>query len=136
MEFSDFCQRARGDGYHSRHSVCSTWTDAIKLEVERRELGLLVALDGLADCAYALILEVVRGQIQGRQPAIDAQSVGNRCYTLCGVSSMAITIEAAQLVPGDVQLQYVHSKQRQRLDWKRLFKWGGRRKRAPVSRRL
>ena len=70
------------DGHHSRHSVCSTWTDAIVLEVERRELGLLVALDGLADCAYALILEVVVGQIQGRQRTVDAQSVGNRCDAL------------------------------------------------------
>ncbi|KOO36034.1 hypothetical protein Ctob_015264 [Chrysochromulina tobinii] len=59
------------DGYHSRHSVCSNWTDAIVLEAERRELGLLVTLDGLADCAYALIREVVVGQIQGRQPAHD-----------------------------------------------------------------
>ena len=31
------------DGHHSRHSVCSNWPDAVVLEVERRELGLLVA---------------------------------------------------------------------------------------------
>jgi hypothetical protein len=39
------------DGHYSRHSVCSNWPDAVVLEVERQELGLLVALDGLADCA-------------------------------------------------------------------------------------
>jgi len=37
----------------------------------------VVALDGLADRAYALILEVVEGQIQGRQPAINAQGVSD-----------------------------------------------------------
>ena len=35
--------------------------------------------------------------------AIDAQSVGNCCDPLCSVSSMPITIEAAQLVAGEVQ---------------------------------
>jgi uncharacterized protein YjbI with pentapeptide repeats len=63
------------DSYHSRQSVCSAWTDAIVLEVERRELGLLVTLDGLADCAYALILEVIGRQIKGRQPAADENRV-------------------------------------------------------------
>ena len=43
----------------------------VPAHVERRELGLLVALAGLADCAYALIVEVVEGQIQGCQPAYD-----------------------------------------------------------------
>ena len=44
----------------------------VPAHVERRELGLLVALDGLADCAYALIVEVIEGQIQGcSQPAYD-----------------------------------------------------------------
>ena len=73
-----FGQRAC-DGYHSHQSVCSDWTDIVLKEVERGELGLLVALDGLADCAYALILEVVGRQIQGRQHAIDAQGIGN-CF--------------------------------------------------------
>eukprot|EP00900_Chrysochromulina_parva_P009783 jgi/Chrpa1/18806/Chrysochromulina_OHIO_Genome00004951-RA len=103
------------DGHHSRHSVCSNWTNAIVLEVERRELGLLVFLDGLADCAYALIFEAVIGQIQGRQPAIDAQSVGNRRDALCSISSLAIFIEAAQLVSGEVR------RQQDRIGWLEVF---------------
>ena len=67
-----FHQRAC-DNYHSRHSVCSDWTDLVVLEVERDELGLLVALNGLADCAYTLILEFVVRQIQGRQRAISSE---------------------------------------------------------------
>jgi hypothetical protein len=63
------------DGHHGGHSVCSNWPDAVVSEFERRELGLLVALDGLADCANAIILEVVEGQIQGRQPAINAEGI-------------------------------------------------------------
>jgi hypothetical protein len=65
------------DGYHSSNCVCSHWTDAVLLDVERRELGLLVSLDGLADCAYALILEVIEGEIQGRQRVVDANQRGD-----------------------------------------------------------
>jgi len=94
------------DGHHSRHSVCSNWPDVIVPEVERRELGLLVALDGLADRAYALILEVVEGQIQGRQPAINAQGVSDCSDALCGVGALLVSGEvdpdATQLVSGDV----------------------------------
>jgi hypothetical protein len=101
---SAYLSQGASDGYHSQHSVCSTWTDIVVLEVkevERRELGLLVALDGLADCPYALILEVVDGQIQGRQPAVDTQSVSDRCDALCSVSSRVPTrllCKSAQLV--------------------------------------
>ncbi|KOO20877.1 hypothetical protein Ctob_003935 [Chrysochromulina tobinii] len=86
------------DGHHSRHSVCSNWPDVIVPEVERRELGLLVALDGLADRAYALILEVVEGQIQGRQPAINAQGVSDCSDALCGVGALLVSgeVEARQ----------------------------------------
>ena len=54
----NFCQRAC-DSYHSRDSVCSNWTDAVVPEIERRELGLLVTLDGLADRTNSLIPNAV-----------------------------------------------------------------------------
>ena len=54
------------DSDHSRHRVCSKWTNAVVPEVERR--------DGLADCANALIFEEVIGQ-QGRQADHDRHEV-------------------------------------------------------------
>ena len=68
-----FGQRAC-DSYHSRHSVCSDWTDIVVPEVERRELGLLVILDGLADRTNSLILNVVAINRQLCQPAISSES--------------------------------------------------------------
>ena len=85
------------------------------------ELELLLPLrqDGCcSDCAIAESMQLAISKARGgdessfgfwanllnfRQPAIDAQSVGNCCDPLCSVSSTPMIIEAAQLVAGKVQ---------------------------------
>jgi hypothetical protein len=42
--------------------------------------------------------QLVSGEVDACQPAIDTQGVGDRSDALCSVSSLVIFIEAAQLV--------------------------------------
>ena len=60
------CERKSGN-CHGNHLLDTFGADAIPGDIERGELGLLVALDGLADRADALVLERVTTERQARE---------------------------------------------------------------------
>ena len=80
--------RAR-DGQHGRHRLGTHLKDVIIPKVERRELRLLVALDGLADCNSSLIANRVAIYGQLRYGGVDAEGVSQRLRTLCANSIVA-----------------------------------------------
>ncbi len=90
---------------HLGDQLDTSRADVLVRHVHRHDLAVLVAADCGKDGTPALFSELVAPELDGRQPAIDAQSVGNRCDALCNVGAavgvvvgVPILINAAQQV--------------------------------------
>ena len=91
----------------------TSWANAFLRCVNGGYLADTAAADTRKDGSPAIITQAVFLEVEatlanGRQRAIDAQSVRDCCDALHSVGAIAIIIYAANLVAGKIQLRAMH----------------------------